>query len=271
MGPGVADRCTSVAHPVSAARPGSTSSTARCACGAAGTACRDRTGDVGGLHERALGGVAVTEAAVGRRERGVDPGRRDDGRADALAAQLAVHGGAEVDLGALGGGVDRLLAAADEQPGDRADDDDVAAVALDAELPHRGPGQPDRALEVDVDHQPDLVGVDVEQAAVEADCPRWPRPSRPGRRRRRRRRPARRRSPPGARRRWPGRRGPRRTRRGAGRTASSRMSPTTTLAPASRARRAVAPPMPPPAPVTTTTVSCRLREGALIDGLLGWG
>jgi hypothetical protein len=29
--------------------------------------------------------------------------------------------------------------------------------------------------------------------------------------------------------------------------------------------------MPPPAPVTTTTVSCRLREGALMGGLLWWG
>ena len=96
---------------------------------------------------------SVAGLLIGGGEGGVDAGRCDGRRADPLGAQFAVEGVAEVDLGGLGGRVDRLLAAADEQPGDGAEDDDVAAAALDTELAHGGPGEPHGALDVDVDHE----------------------------------------------------------------------------------------------------------------------
>src|SRR3954465_3276445 len=46
------------------------------------------------------------------------------------------------------------------------------------------------------------------------------------------------------------------------RSGASFRSPSTTLAPDSKACRAIAAPMPPAAPVTTTTESVRLRAGA---------
>jgi hypothetical protein len=48
-----------------------------------------------------MGWVAVADPAVGSRKGGVDACRRDGCGSDALGAELAVEGVAEIDLGAL--------------------------------------------------------------------------------------------------------------------------------------------------------------------------
>src|SRR3954454_19468992 len=127
-----------------------------------GQGVEDGAGDVGGVHEGSLFGVGSAEASVGCGEGRVDARWCDDGGANSLAAQLAVQGVAEVDLCCLGRRVHGLLPAADEKPGHGTDDDDVTTAVLLPEVSNGGAREPDGAQDVDVQHQPDLVGAILE-------------------------------------------------------------------------------------------------------------
>ena len=128
----------------------------------------DDLGDVVGAHHPLeLGHVLAAPRAD--REVRRDAAGADVRAAHAVLAQLDVERPHEADLAELRRVVDRL-ARERVDAGDRRERDEVPAAVGRDEVRQRGPRRVQHALEVDVDHELELLGIELEKRPVGADA-----------------------------------------------------------------------------------------------------